>query len=105
MVSRTWLPEFSTKAPPFFTDVERVLMKLDHLDLVFPQENLKATLMISLLTVWVLVGLFHYLNRYTKRDYFAIWTTGWLFYALWLTISLGMGNVALGSFSFMLKQC
>jgi CheY-like chemotaxis protein len=105
MVSRTWLPEFSTKAPPFFTDVERVLMKLDHLDLVFPQEYLKATLMISLLTVWVLVGLFHYLNRYTKRDYFAIWTTGWLFYALWLTISLGMGNVALGSFSFMLKQC
>src|SRR5271155_2259213 len=80
-------------------------MKFDHFDLVFPQEYLKATLMISLLTVWVLVGLFYYLNRYTKRDYFAIWTTGWLFYALWLTACLNLGNAPLGSLIFMLKQC
>jgi CheY-like chemotaxis protein len=80
-------------------------MKFNHLDLVFPQEYLKATLMISLLTVWVLVGLFHYLNRYTKRDYFAIWTAGWLFYALWLTASLNLGNAPLGSGIFLAKQC
>ncbi len=77
----------------------------DHLDLVFPQEYLRATLLISLLTVWVLVGLFYYLNRYTKRDYFAIWTAGWLFYALWLTTSLSVGNAPLGSFVFLVKQC
>src|SRR5580704_15596605 len=81
------------------------MLKLDHLDLVFPQEYLKATLMISLLTVWVLVGLFYYLNRYTKRDYFAIWTAGWLFYALWLTASLNMGSAPLGSVVFVIKQC
>ena len=81
------------------------MMKFDHLDLVFPQEYLRATLLISLLTVWVLVGLFYYLNRYTKRDYFAIWTAGWMFYALWLTASLSLGNGSLGSAVFMLKQC
>jgi CheY-like chemotaxis protein len=81
------------------------MMKLDHLDLVFPQEYLRATLLISLLTVWVLVGLFYYLNRYTKRDYFAIWTAGWLFYALWLTTSLTLGDAPLGSVVFVIRQC
>lgn len=81
------------------------MFKIEHMDLVFPQEYLKATLMISLLTVWVLVGLFYYLNRYTKRDYFAIWTAGWLFYALWLTLSVNLGPVAMGSMQFFIKQC
>ena len=81
------------------------MIKFEHMDLVFPQEYLKATLMISLLTVWVLVGLFYYLNRYTKRDYFAIWTAGWLFYALWLTMSVNVGPVAMGSVIFVIKQC
>jgi len=44
--------------------------------------------MVSLLSVWVLVGLFYYLNRYTKRSYFTIWTAAWLFYALWLTMGI-----------------
>ena len=78
---------------------------LDHFDLIFPKEYLKATLMISLLTVWVLVGLFYYLNRYTKRDYFAIWTAGWLFYALWLTIGINVGTAVMGSPMFIVKQC
>ena len=30
----------------------------------------------------------YYLNRYTKREYFTIWTAAWLSYALWLTIGL-----------------
>ncbi len=81
------------------------MMKFGHLDLVFPQEYLKATLMISLLTVWVLVGLFYYLNRYTRRDYFAIWTAGWLFYALWLTTSLNWTHTPMGSLGFLVKQC
>ena len=45
-------------------------------------------MMVSLLSVWMLVGLFVYLNRYTKREYFTIWTAAWLFYALWLTLNL-----------------
>ena len=57
------------------------------MDLIFPREYMRAALMVSLLSVWVLVGLFYYLNRYTKREYFTVWTAAWLFYALWLTLS------------------
>ena len=57
--------------------------------LVFTREYLKAGVFVSLLSVWVLVALFYYLNRYTKRRYFTIWTAAWLFYALWITLSFG----------------
>src|SRR4051812_23503369 len=59
------------------------------LDFYFTREHLKAGVLVSLLSVWVLVALFWYLNRYTKRRYFTIWTAGWLFYALWITLSFG----------------
>jgi signal transduction histidine kinase len=62
-------------------------------------------LLVSLLSVWVLVGLFFYLNRYTRREYFTIWTAAWLFYALWLTLSLRVEDPALGSIIFAIKQC
>ena len=41
-------------------------------DIIFPRDYLRAVLVISLLSVWVLVGLFYYLNCYTKRYYFTI---------------------------------
>lgn len=58
----------------------------------FSTQYLQATLIVSLLSVWVLVGLFAYLNRYTKRNYFTVWTAAWLFYALWLTLSITIGH-------------
>jgi PAS domain S-box-containing protein len=63
------------------------------LDLYFPPEWLKAALVLALLSTWVLVGLYAYLNRYTRRPYFAMWTAGWLFYALWLTSSISFLEV------------
>jgi PAS domain S-box-containing protein len=60
------------------------------LNLLFTREYLKAGVFVSLVTVWVLVALFYYLNRYTKRRYFTIWTVAWLFYALWITLSFGV---------------
>jgi PAS domain S-box-containing protein len=73
--------------------------------------QLRAGLFISLLSVWLLVGVFSYLNLYTRRKYFSIWTMGWLFYALFLTISYSSFWIY-GSFSdkneswwaLMLKQ-
>jgi hypothetical protein len=61
-------------------------------DLVFTREYLKAGVLVSLLSVWVLVALFFYLNRYTRRRYFTIWTAAWLFYALWITLSFGLAG-------------
>jgi len=74
------------------------------INLDFSQQYLQATLIVSLLSVWVLVGLFYYLNRYTKRDYFTVWTAAWLFYALWLTLSLTAGGIASANMIFLLKQ-
>jgi signal transduction histidine kinase/CheY-like chemotaxis protein len=73
-------------------------------DIVFPREYLRAALMVSLMSVWVLVGLFYYLNRYTQRTYFTIWTAAWLFYALWLTIGITMPNAGPQSFIDLGRQ-
>jgi signal transduction histidine kinase/ActR/RegA family two-component response regulator len=72
--------------------------------LIFPREYLRAALVVSLLSVWVLVGLFHYLNRYTRRSYFTIWTAAWLFYALWLTLGITTQNPDPSSFIHILRQ-
>jgi signal transduction histidine kinase/FixJ family two-component response regulator len=58
------------------------------LETIFSSQCVEATLLVSLLSVTVLVTLFFYLNRYTKRNYFTIWATAWLFYGLWLTLKL-----------------
>ncbi len=71
----------------------------------FSEQYLQATLFVSLLSVWVLVGLFYYLNRYTKRKYFSTWTVAWLFYALWLTLGLTMQDIVSNELLFMLRQC
>src|SRR5450759_1929513 len=81
------------------------MIKFLGLNLDFSQQYLQAALMVSLLSVWVLVGLFYYLNRYTKREYFTVWTAAWLFYALWLTLSLQTQNSPPEIIFFMLKQC
>ncbi len=70
----------------------------------FDDNYLKAALMVSLLSVWVLVGLFFYLNYYTKRNYFTVWTAAWLFYALWLTLSITDGAKDPHSMGFVLRQ-
>jgi signal transduction histidine kinase/CheY-like chemotaxis protein len=80
-------------------------MNFEDMGLVFPQEYMRAALMVSLLSVWVLVGLFFYLNRYTRREYFTIWTAAWLFYALWLTLSLHVADMGASTIVFALKQC
>jgi signal transduction histidine kinase/DNA-binding response OmpR family regulator len=74
------------------------------MDLFFPHEYLQAALMVSLLSVWVLAGLFYYLNRYTKRDYFSIWTVAWLFYSLWLTLSLQLPSTEFTHIEAVFKQ-
>jgi signal transduction histidine kinase/AmiR/NasT family two-component response regulator len=77
---------------------------------IFPEAYVPAAMMVSLLSVWMLVGLFFYLNQYTKREYFTIWTVAWLFYALWLTLSLEalktkIHDATLLEVIFILKQC
>src|ERR1043166_8664586 len=68
------------------------------------RDSLKAAVVLSLLSVWVLVGLFYYLNLYTRRRYFTIWTVAWLFYALWITLSFGLASDQPQPWLMMLEQ-
>jgi PAS domain S-box-containing protein len=72
--------------------------------MAIPQEYLRTGLLVSLLSVWVLVVLFFYLNRYTRRRYFAIWNAAWLFYAAWLCLGLNWGDEGAGPLAAMLRQ-
>jgi signal transduction histidine kinase/ActR/RegA family two-component response regulator len=79
-------------------------MTPEAINLVFPHEYLRAAMLVSLTSVWMLVGLFFYLNRYTKREYFTIWTAAWLFYALWLTLNLEIPETNIDGIIFICKQ-
>jgi two-component system NtrC family sensor kinase len=74
------------------------------IDLSFSSQHLKPALLVSLLSVWVLVLVFYYLNGYTKRRYFTIWTAAWLFYALWLTLTFFLQAKPETAWLIMLKQ-
>lgn len=77
---------------------------MNGLDVYLSHDYLKAAVLVCLLTVWVLVGLFSYLNLYTRRKYFSIWTAAWLFYALWLTLSFGIQGETPPPLLQMLRQ-
>jgi signal transduction histidine kinase len=80
-------------------------MRLEDMGLVIYQEYLPVASMVSLLSVWVLVGLFFCLNRYKRSDFFNIWTGAWLFYALWMTLSVLVEDNDPESLAFTIKQC
>jgi signal transduction histidine kinase/ActR/RegA family two-component response regulator len=70
----------------------------------FDERYLNGAVLVSLLSVWVLVVIFYYLNRYTKRHYFTVWTAAWLFYALWLTLGISYENPDIESHAFAIRQ-
>jgi len=55
------------------------IAKLDWTSSFDTNDQLRAGLLISLGSVWILVGVFSYLNYYTRKRYFSIWTVAWLF--------------------------
>jgi signal transduction histidine kinase/ActR/RegA family two-component response regulator len=71
-------------------------------NLMVSADYLNATVTVSLLSVLVLIFLFLYLNWYTGRRYFSLWTLGWVFYALWLWTGPGITGVS--PFMVMLKH-
>jgi PAS domain S-box-containing protein len=74
------------------------------LELHISQDSLRLAIVISILSVWVLIGLFTYLNRYTKRNYFTLWTVAWLFYGLWLSLNYGLLKYPENPLLMMFKQ-
>ncbi|NQU09804.1 PAS domain S-box protein, partial [bacterium] len=53
----------------------------------FQPEWVQGALGFAFFCIVVVTGVFAYLNRYTERGYFRLWTMAWLFYAVFLAAS------------------
>jgi len=60
------------------------------IDSLFVPEWVEAALVMALFSTLVVVSVFAYLNRYTRKEYFSLWTVAWLFYGLWLAACIGL---------------
>ena len=58
--------------------------------LLFPPEWIKSALVLALITVWMVIGLFTYMNYSVRRPHLSLWTVGWMFYSVYLAASIGL---------------
>jgi PAS domain S-box-containing protein len=68
-------------------------LKAGDFEQAFPllsEEWIRSSLILALISVWVVIALFAYLNHSTKKPYFSLWTVAWMFYAVYLAASLGL---------------
>ena len=63
---------------------------LDQSLLYFPPEWIKSALVLALITVWMVIGLFTYMNYSARRVHLSLWTVGWMFYSVYLAASIGL---------------
>jgi len=63
---------------------------LDQSALFFPPEWIKSALVLALITVWMVIGLFIYMNYSTRRTHLSLWTVAWMFYSVYLAASIGL---------------
>jgi PAS domain S-box-containing protein len=62
----------------------------DWLGPAFPVEWVKGALILGLVSSWVVIALFSYLNHQTRKPYLALWTAAWIFYSIYLAASLSL---------------
>ncbi len=63
---------------------------LDQSVLSFPPEWIRSALVLALITVWMVIGLFTYMNYSTRRTHLSLWTVAWMFYSVYLAASIGL---------------
>ncbi len=69
---------------------ELTTQMLQRLPMLFPPEYVRAALVLALMSVWVVIALFHYLDRHSRKTYFRLWTVAWMFYSVYLAASIGL---------------
>lgn len=74
------------------------------LDEVFPSGWVRAALVLAFFSVLVVVALFLYLNRATRKSYFARWTMAWVYYATFLVASIGLEEAPGHEWLIMVKR-
>ena len=63
---------------------------LDQSVLSFPPEWIRSALVLALITVWMVIVLFTYMNHSTRRTHLSLWTVAWMFYSVYLAASIGL---------------
>ena len=63
---------------------------LDESVLSFPPEWIRSALVLALITVWMVIVLFAYMNYATRRAHLSLWTVAWMFYSVYLAASIGL---------------
>src|SRR5713226_4326112 len=58
--------------------------------LFFPPEWIKSALVLALITVWMVIALFTYMNHSRQRPHLSLWTVAWMFYSVYLAASIGL---------------
>ena len=76
----------------------------DVFDITFPAEWVKAALVLSFFSTAVVIGVFSYLNRFTKKQYFSLWTAGWMFFALWLAAAIQLEESRYSQFLVLARR-
>lgn len=74
------------------------------LSAMFPAEWVRVALVLALFSVLVVIGLFLYLNQFTKKEYFGRWTLAWIFYAAYLGASIGLEETPDNAFLVMVRR-
>ena len=60
----------------------------------FPADGLKAALVLAILSTWVVISVFAYLNLQARKSYFRFWAVAWLYYSLYLADRVRVGRMA-----------
>ena len=47
-------------------------------------------LVLALISVWMVIGLFTYMNYSARRLHLSLWTVSWMFYSVYLAASIGL---------------
>jgi len=68
-------------------------LMVDLSGLLFPVEWTRAALVLALMSSWVVIALFVYLNRHTRKTYFSLWTVAWVVYSVYLAAAIGLAEV------------
>ncbi len=63
---------------------------LDQSILYFRPEWIKSALVLALISVWMVIGLFTYMNYSARRLHLSLWTVSWMFYSVYLAASIGL---------------
>jgi signal transduction histidine kinase/ActR/RegA family two-component response regulator len=70
----------------------------------FPVEWTRATLVLALTSIGMVIALFAFLNRNTRRRYFSLWLVAWVLYAVYLAAAIGLDELPNVKFFVMARD-